>query len=203
MGRTAMADWYENDRMWTMQNGADVAGAVNTGVGVSVLDGATTVIVDGFTAALAVGSSFTFAATYDVHPETKAAYSHLKQFVVTAATTTLITFSPALYASTTDAKQNCSGRPTDNDVITAVGAASTNYVQNLMYHKEAYQFITAPLPILDDAQKCVRAMKDNLSLRAWMASDIRNNELLMRIDILYGMASLKPEWGVRMIGAAG
>jgi len=72
-----------------------------------------------------------------------------------------------------------------------------------MYHKEAYQFITAPLPIVDDAHKCVRVMKDNLSLRAWMGSDIRNNELLMRIDILYGMAALRPSWACRMIGVAG
>jgi hypothetical protein len=71
-----------------------------------------------------------------------------------------------------------------------------------MYHKEAFQFITAPLPIVDDAQKCVRVMKDGLSLRAWMGSDIRNNELLMRIDILYGMAALRPAWASRMIGAA-
>ena len=72
-----------------------------------------------------------------------------------------------------------------------------------MYHKDAYQFITAPLPILDDAQKCVRVTKDGLSLRAWMGSDIRNNELLMRIDILYGMAALRPQFACRMIGAAG
>ena len=72
-----------------------------------------------------------------------------------------------------------------------------------MYHKEAYQFITAPLPILDDAQKCVRVTKDNLSLRCWMGSDIRNNELLMRIDVLYGMAALRPAWGCRIIGSAG
>lgn len=203
LGRTAMADWFENDRMWTLANAADVAGAVNTGVGVSVLDGATTVIVDGFTAAPAVGSVFTFASTKAVHPETKAAFANLAQFVVTAATTTLLTFSPALFASTTDARQNVSGRPTDNDVITFVGAASTSYVQSLMYHKDAFQFITAPLPIMDDAEKSVVVTKDNLSLRAWLGSDIRNNELLMRIDILYGLAALRPAFASRIIGAAG
>ena len=203
MGRTAMADWYENDRMWTLPNSADVAGALNLGAGVVLANGVTVATVDGFTAAPVAGMVFTFDAVFDVHPETKAAYSHLKQFVITSATTTSFNFSPALINSATDAKQNCTGAAEDNDVVAFVGSLSTNYVQNLMYHKEAYQFITAPLPILDDAQKCVRAMKDNLSLRAWMASDIRNNELLMRIDILYGMASLKPEWGVRMIGAAG
>jgi hypothetical protein len=199
MGRTAMADWYENDRMWTLTNGADVAGEINGG---TLTSGITTLTVDGFSAAPAVGAVFTVEGTYDVHPETKAAYSHLKQFTVVSATTTSITFSPALIYDTTDPRQNCSGAPTDNDDITFVGSASTSYVQQLMYHKDAYQFITADLPLMDDAHKCVRRKKDNLSLRVWQASDIRNDELLMRIDILYGMAALRPEWGCRIIGAA-
>jgi len=199
IGRTAMADWYENDRMWTMPNSADVAGEINAG---TLTSGITTLTVDGFTAAPFAGMVFTIEGTYDVHPETKVAYAHLKQFTVTSATTTSITFSPAVIYDTTDPRQNCSGAPTDNDDITFVGVASTNYVQQLMYHKEAFQFITADLPLMDDAAKCVRKKLDNLSLRVWQASDIRNDELLMRIDILYGKAALRPAWACRVIGAA-
>jgi P22 coat protein - gene protein 5 len=71
-----------------------------------------------------------------------------------------------------------------------------------MYHKEAFQFVTADLPLMDDAARCVRRVQDGLSMRVWQASDIRNDELLMRIDILYGMAALRPEWACRMVGAA-
>jgi hypothetical protein len=72
-----------------------------------------------------------------------------------------------------------------------------------MYHKEAYQFITADLPLMADSNLCVRrgpiaGDKGGLSLRVWQGSDIRNDELLMRIDILYGMAALRPEWGCRI-----
>lgn len=201
MGRTAMADWYENDRMWTMPNSGDVAGEINNG---TLTSGITQLTVDGFTVAPVEGMVFTIEGTFEVHPETKQAFANLKQFTCAAGcTTTNLVFTPAVIYDTTDPKQNASGAPTDGDDITFVGALSTNYVQGLMYHKEAYQFITAPLPILDDAQKCVRVTKDGLSLRAWMGSDIRNNELLMRIDILYGMAALRSEWGCRMIGAAG
>lgn len=199
--RNAMADWYENDRMWTMPNSADVAGEINAGTLTSGIEALT---VNGITAAPVAGMVFTVEGIYDVHPETKVAYPYLKQFVVTAgATTTNLTFAPAMIYDTTDAKQNCSGTPADNNDIVFVGSLSTNYVQQLMYHKDAYQFITADLPIMDDAQKCVRRTQDGLSLRCWMASDIRNDELLMRIDILYGLAALRPEWGCRMIGAAG
>jgi len=199
IGRTAMADWYENDRMWTMPNSADVAGEINAG---TLTSGITSLTVDGFTAAPVAGMVFTVEGIYDVHPETKTAYAHLKQFVVTSATTTSISFSPAMVYSTTDPRQNCSGTPVDNADITFVGSASTNYVQQLMYHKDAFQFITADLPIFDDAQKCVNKRSENLSLRVWMGSDIRNDELLMRVDILYGMAALRPEFASRIIGAA-
>jgi hypothetical protein len=199
IGRTAMADWYENDRMWTLPNSADVAGEINAG---TLTSGITALTVDGFTAAPVAGMVFTVEGIYDVHPETKTAYAHLKQFVVTSATTTTINFSPAMIYDTTNARQNCSGTPVDNADIVFVGSASTNYVQQLMYHKEAYQFITADLPLMTDSVTCVRKRMDNLSLRVWQGSDIRNDELLMRIDILYGMAALRPEWGCRIIGAA-
>lgn len=198
--RTGMATFYENERVWTLDNSADVAGEINAG---TLTSGITSLTVDGFTAAPVAGMVFTVEGIFDVHPETKAVYSHLKQFVVTeGATTTNLTFSPAMIYDTTNAKQNCSGTPVNDADITFVGAASTSYVQPLMYHKEAFQFVTADLPLMDDAQKCVRRVKDGLSVRVWMGSDIRNDELLMRLDILYGMAALRPAWACRLIGSA-
>jgi hypothetical protein len=200
IARTAMADYYENERVWTLPNAGDVAGEINNG---TLTSGITSLTVDGLTVAPVEGMVFTIEGTYDVHPETKAAYPHLKQFVCSAGcTTTNLVFTPAVIYDTTNPRQNCSGAPTNDDDIVFVGSLSTNYVQPLMYHKEAFQFVTADLPIMDDAAKCVRRSQDGLSLRVWQASDIRNDELLMRIDILYGMAALRPEWACRMIGAA-
>jgi len=195
IGRTSMADWYENEKTWTLPNSGDVAGAINNG---TLTSGVTTLTVDGFTAAPVEGMVFTIASMSDVHPETKDAYSHLKQFTVTSATTTSITFTPAIIWSTTDAKQNCSGTLANDDAIAFFGSASTNYRQSLMYHKEAFTFVTADLPLMDDALKCSRQVQDGLSLRVWQAPDIRNDELLMRIDILYGYKALRPEWACRI-----
>jgi hypothetical protein len=196
--RTAMADYYENERVWTMPNSADVAGEINNG---TLTSGITTLTVDGLSAAPVEGMVFTVESIYDVHPETKTAYPHLKQFVCSAGcTTTSLVFTPAMKFSTLDPRQNCSGTPADGNDITFVGSASTNYVQSLMYHKEAYQFVTADLPIMPG--ECSRMTQDGISIRVWYDSDIRNDELLMRLDILYGMAALRPEWGCRMIGAA-
>jgi len=208
IGRTAMADWYENDRMWTLTNGSDVT--CTMAAAAAVVDGGNVMTMASLAAAPATGAVFTVPGIYACHPETKASLGVLQQFVVTAGTTAIQTVSPTIYL--TGPRQNlCSAAgaqltTADFDgtgiVPVFVGAASTSYVQNLMYHKEAFQFVTADLPILDDAQKCVRVNKDGLSLRCWMGSDIRNDELLLRVDILYGMAALRPAWASRIIGAA-
>lgn len=206
IGRTAMADWYENDRMWTLTNTGDVAGDVNA----AIASGATSLTASNLSAAPTAGMVFTIAGVYEVHPETKTALASLKQFVVgTGSTTTNVVFSPALVFDTNNPRQNAyiAAGSISSGAITFVGNASTSYVQQLMYHQEAYQFVTADLPLMDDAQKCVRrgpiaGDKGNLSLRVWMGSDIRNDELLLRLDILYGFAALRPGWGCRIIGAA-
>ncbi len=197
IARTAMADYYENERVWSMTNGTDVACTLDT---YTVIEGDTDLTVTSFATPVA-GMVFTIAGVYDVHPETKTAYSHLKQFTVLAgSTSTNILCSPAIYSSASGALQNVSALPTTTAAITCFGTASKTYVQPLMYHKEAFQFVTADLPLMDDAAKCVRRVQDGLSLRVWQASDIRNDELLMRIDILYGMAALRPEWACRLSG---
>lgn len=196
ISRNAMADWYENERTYSHTVGADVTTVTVNDA--AIASGDTTVVTSGGT--LVVGDVFTFASVYAVHPETKASYSHLQQFTVTAvsgsAGSQTLTFSPALIS--TGAKQNVSALPANSAAITAVGSASTAYRQNLMYHKDAFAFVTADLPLMDDAHKCTRKMQDGLSMRVWQASDIRNDELLMRIDILYGYKVLRPEWACRI-----
>ena len=212
VGRTAMADWYENDRMWTLTNGSDVtctmaAAAAVTDGGLSTSNGLVMTMAS-LAAAPATGAVFTVPGVYQCHPETKSVLpgAPLQQFVIVAGTTAIQTISPQIFL--TGPRQNvCSSAGAQLTTATFdgtgivpvfVGAASTSYVQNLMYHKEAFQFITADLPLMDDAQKCVRVTKDGLSLRVWMASDIRNDELLCRVDILYGLAALRPAWASRI-----
>jgi len=204
IGRTAMADFYENDRMWTLTNGSDVTGTTDAAAlvtdGGNTIDMHTTVAV----AAQAVGEVFTIAGVYACHPETKAPYSSLQQFTITAIGASTTTISPTIYL--TGPRQNVVSSTgavlatTDfnSKTLTFVGSASTSYVQDLMYHKEAFQFVTADLPLMGGAESCARRTQDGISLRVWQDADIRNDELLMRIDILYGFAALRPEWACRI-----
>ena len=195
MGRSAGFDWYENERAYVHSNGADVAGAIND-AGATIASGDTTIPVDGFTAALAVGSVFTIANVYAVHPETKQAYSHLQQFTVTSATTTAITLSPAIYS--TGALQNVDSLPADNAAITAVGSASTDYNHNLAYHKDAFAFATADLVKPDGVDFCSRQVYDGISMRVIRDYDINNDKFPCRLDILYGYQTIRPELACRI-----
>lgn len=212
VARTQMADFYENERCYSVVNGSDVTGSTDaTGLGTANSDGSYS-LIDMHTlvavSAQNVGQVFTVTGVYAVHPETKQSLGYLQQFVITGSSGNFTTVSPAIYL--TGARRNV-GDSTgaaiattafDAKVVTFVGAASTGYIQSLMYHPEAFQFITADLPLMDDAAKCVRRVQDGLSMRVWQGSDIRNDELLMRIDILYGFAALRPEWACRMVGSA-
>lgn len=200
IGRTAMADFYENERIWTMTNGADVTTVTLDTY--TVVDGDADLTVTGFATPTA-GMVFTIAGVYDCHPETKAAYSHLKQFTILAGSTaTNVLISPTIYL--TGAKKNVASStggtaaPSTTAALVFIGSASTSYVQNLMYHKDAFTFVTADLPLMSSSEKCVRKTYDGLSLRIWQDSDIRNDEMLTRIDILYGYAAIRPQWACRI-----
>lgn len=197
IARTAMADYYENERCYTDTYGSDVTSVTINDAG--FVSGDNVVTITGSTGH-AVGQVITFAGCYAVHPETKVAYPNLQQFVITAVATNDLTISPT--PITSGAKQNVSAMPSNGAAVTFAGATSASYVNPIMYHKDAFQFVTADLPLMDDAHKCSRRTQDGLSMRVWMASDIRNDELLMRLDILHGYAALRPEWACRLIGAA-
>ena len=208
IGQTAMATFYENERTWSLTNISDVTGT--TDAASLVTDGGVLMDIHTTVASPAVGAVFTVAGVHACHPETKQAYNHLQQFTVVATSASgAITVSPQIFlglSPSTAAKRNvCKADGSalaltdfDSKTLTFVGNASATYRQNLMYHKDAFTFVTADLPLMDDAHKCVRISKDGLSLRVWQASDIRNDELLMRIDILYGFKTLRPYWACRI-----
>lgn len=206
MARTAMADFYENERVWTLANNTSVGITSGTVNGPTLVNGLATITTATGPAFINAGSVFTIAGIFAVHPETKAPYSNLQQFVaVTSASASTVQISPVIFIN--GPKQNVAKAngnqltSTDNvtaAVITFVGAQTTSYVQNLMYHRDAFTFATAELPLMKSSEQCVRKTYDGISLRVWQDSDIRNDELLTRIDILYGFAAIRPQWACRI-----
>ena len=65
-GRMAMGDLYENEKLWTMTNGADVAGTLDT---VTLANGDVTIACANMSGAPTAGMVFTLAGVYACHPE--------------------------------------------------------------------------------------------------------------------------------------
>lgn len=204
VARTAMADYYENERVFSMANTTSITLSTTKMNGYISTAGQTSLNISLLTvSAVGIGMKFTMANIFDVHPETKQAYAQLKQFTVVSTTdVSTFNFSPAVYLS--GARQNVSGigTTTSTQSLTWVGSPNSTYTLGLMYHKDAFTFATAALPLMSSSEKCVRKTADGLSLRVWQDSDIRNDELLTRIDILYGYAAIRPEWACAVVGSA-
>lgn len=212
MGRTGGFTFAENDLLPVLTNGTrtgsiTINGAAPTGatIALKTLGSGTTI---------KKGEIFTIAGYYAVHPETKTAYSHLQQFVVTADTTasgtTIASLPIAPSIVTSGAYQNVSGAPgTDAVVIFNGGAenggvadstasASLSYGQNLCYHKNAFAFVSADLEMPDGVDFKARKVMDGISMRIIRQYDINNDAIPARIDVFYGYKTIRPELAVRV-----
>lgn len=192
IGRAAGFDWYENERLYAHATGADHTTVTINDAGVGV-EGVNEMTTAGAT--VTVGTVFTIGNVNKVHPETKQPLGRAQQFVITAVNGNDWKFEPAIYSS--GAKQNVDALPVNGATITLFGNASQTKTQALAYHKDAFTFATAELPMMD-GQRCVTQTYDGLSIRVWQAPDIKNDELLTRIDILYGYAAIRPQWACRI-----
>lgn len=196
IGRTAGFDWFENERVYTHTTGSDhTTVTVNDA---SIASGDTTITTAG--GSVTVGTVFTFSgdAVKAVHPETKAAYGHDAQFVITAVNGNDWTFSPAII--TTGALQNVSKLPTTGAAITLVGNASTAYPQHLAYHQDAFAFVSADLELPQGVHFAAREQMDGLSVRIVRQYDINNDNIPCRLDILHGYKTLRAALACRITG---
>ena len=109
VARTAMADYYENERVWAMPNATSVTLSTAKMNGYVSTLGQTSLNITTFTGpAVTVGQKFTMASIFDVHPETKQSYAQLKQFtVVSSVNVSTYLISPGIFIS--GARQNVAG----------------------------------------------------------------------------------------------
>ena len=154
---------------------------------------------------LALGDVFTVAGVFAVNPQTRESTGSLQQFVVTEAIAasggayTAVKIAPALFTAS-NALATVDTFPQAGAVITFLGAASTQYPQNLIYHKDAISFATADLLLPQGVDMASRQVHNGISLRVVRQYDINNDRLPCRIDVLYGFNTIRPPMAVRLWG---
>ena len=149
------------------------------------------------------GDVFTIAGVYAVNPQTRETTGSLQQFVVTAdasgSSTATVTVSPAIYTAT-NALATVDSFPVSGAVVTMLGSASSQYAQNLVYHRDAITFATADLLLPNGVDMASRAVHNGISLRVVRQYDINNDRMPCRIDVLYGYSAIRPQMAARIWG---
>jgi len=149
------------------------------------------------------GDVFTIADCFAVNPQTRESTGSLFQFVALAdatATLTAITVNVAPIYTSANALATVDSFPVAGKAVVFVGAASSQYAQNLVYHKDAITFATADLLLPQGVDMAARAVHNGISLRVVRQYDINNDRMPCRIDVLYGFNTIRPQMGCRIWG---
>ena len=177
-----------------------------TTLGAVTDEGATTVAITGAGAAGVVkaGDVFTVADCYAVNPQTRESTGSLFQFVAVADVTLSgggagnVTVAPMYSAG--QALATMLSLPAISKAVVFIGAASSQYPQNLVYHKDAITFATADLLMPQGVDMASRQVHNGISMRIVRQYDINNDRMPCRLDVLYGFSTIRPQMGVRLWG---
>ena len=202
MGRSDGFTFLENNLLPTQTNGNDIVFEVRTTVSTQ---GATSLVVEALTTTtgtVTAGTVFTVAAVYSLHPITKVSTGVLQQFVSTTSVTAdasgyaTLVVSPAMY--TTGTRANISGFPTDGDAITPVGGVSSAYTNSIAFAPSAFRFVSVPLVMPNGVDMASQSTVNGITVRAVQDYTIYTDKMVLRLDVLYGFAAVRPEWAVRI-----
>jgi len=182
--------------------GTRAATGNTTGAAVTTEGSSTLTLTVGSSETIAVGDVFTIADCYAVNPQTRESTGSLFQFVAlassTSSTTATVTVAPMYSAN--HALATMLTLPANSKAVVFVGTASTQYPQNLIYHKDAITFATADLLLPQGVDMAARAVHNGISLRVVRQYDINNDRMPCRIDVLYGFSTIRPQMACRLWG---
>ena len=171
-----------------------------------------TIGIDALTAAAGVikqGDVFTIAGVYAVNTVTKASLGYLKQFTVTADATAStnaasLIISPAMIWTGAHQTVAVDSAVTDLDgqAVTFVGTDSGTASQNLVFHKNAFGFVSVPLVAPPGAVEVGRNTYKGISVRVIPGYNVTSDVSTWRLDVLYGKKTIDPRLAVRLAGTA-
>lgn len=185
-------DWMYDQTTQVHTVGSFSAGTVN-GAGQT----GNTLTVNAITGTLNQGDIITIAGVNAINRLTGNSQGALQQFVVTANVAngaTSIPIYPAIVPAPA-AFNTVTASPANSAPISLVIPAGTSYRQNLAYYPEAFTLATADLAMpTAGVVEAARAEFDGVAMRMITAYDVMGDNLITRMDILYGYAAIRPEW---------
>jgi hypothetical protein len=208
MGRTIGFKWSmdQNVRTQTVGVYAGVVGTVN-----AANQSGSSITTAGWTGSIQIlnqGDVISFPGCYAVNPQNKQSTGALRQFVVMAnvvsaggGTATIPISGPGgLGIVLAGPFQTCTASPTNGSAVNIQGASGVSSPRGLAFHKDAFAFACADLPLPGGVDIADRANDKQLgcSIRLVRAYDINSDRFPTRLDILYGWTTLYPELACRI-----
>lgn len=185
-------DWMYDQTTKVHTVGSFTAGTVN-GAGQT----GNTLVVNAITGTLNKGDVITIAGVNAINRLTGDDQGELRQFVVTAnvaSGATSIPIYPSIVAAPA-AFNTVTATAANSAAISLVATAGSQYRQNLAFYPEAFTLATADLQMpTAGVVQAARAQFDGVSLRMIESYDIMSDQLITRLDILYGYKAIRPEW---------
>jgi hypothetical protein len=191
--------WMKDQTAITHTNGALAQGSATVnGAGQTGLN----LVVNALAAGLNMGDIITVASVNSVNRITKQSTGELSQFAVTApvaAGATSIPIYPAIIPPVGGQPvqyQTVDASPANGAAVNPVAGlvASTKYRKNFAYCPEAVTLATADLEMPKGVHEVAREQFDGVSMRMLTDYFIGNDNLITRLDTLYGFLWIRPEW---------
>jgi hypothetical protein len=175
------------------QGSASVSGAGQTGLNLTV---------GALAGTLVAGDIITIAGVYQVNRITKQSTGQLRQFVVTANVAvgaTSIPIYPAIVPAVNGQQvqyQTVTASPVNGAAVNLANtlASGTVYRKNFAYAPEAVTLATADLEMPKNVHEAAREEFDGVSMRMVTDYFIGTDQLITRLDVLYGYLWIRPEW---------
>lgn len=203
---TLGGDWYMDQTViqhvaGSYNGSTTVSGATQTGLSITTNTNGSGTLVVGDIVTFGTGAS-----TADVHMVnriTKQSTGQLRQFVVTAAftggTSTSLSIYPALIPAgaggVQQQYQTVDNSPINGAQINLVNPASTTYRKNFLFAPEGVTMASADLIMpTKGVEEAAREQFDGISMRMLTAYVPGTDQLLTRLDVLYGYIWVRPEW---------
>lgn len=199
---TLRFDWYSDQTIlnhttatYTVISGtntaATISGANQTGLSLTT---------SAITGGLAQGDIITVEGVNAVNRITKRSQNVRRQFVVTAAVAsggTSVPIYPALIPASGGNSvqyQTVDASPANGADLDVVTLPSEVYTKNIQFAPDAVTMATADLEMPRGIHEGARESFDGISMRMVTAYNVQSDQLITRLDVLYGYLWVRPEW---------
>jgi hypothetical protein len=192
--------WMADQTIITHTNGAAASGGSTVnGAGQTGLSLTVNALANGFN----MGDIIQIGGVHAVNRITKQSYGRLRTFAVTANVPSGATSIPIYPAIVPQLAPGIPQQYQTVDVSPANGAnvdpamslpASTAYTKNFAYAPEAVTLATADLEMPRNVHEAAREEFDGVSMRMVTDYFIGTDQLITRLDVLYGYLWIRPEW---------